>query len=815
MSKAPIFLEVAVAAPIHQTLTYLPPTEDEMPAAGCRVLVPLGGRQVTGYVLGTAAPPDPGLKIKPCIEIIDRQSLFPPEMLGFFRWIAEYYQHPLGEVIKTALPAGTTTSSSRRVIITAAGATELAGQTGAAKTHPWLPELLSRGELSPGPTRKIWRQASQRRILQKWQAAGWLKLIEELSEGATKSRQVTCATLTTDGLAASPSDLKKSELKTLEILKSLSQQQPLPIPRPLLARAYSGARKALQALSNQGLVELSELPLYRDPFGEPPLFFPAPACLTNEQVSALDEINLALAGEKFAAILLHGITGCGKTEVYLQATARTLALGRTVLVLVPEIALTTQLEGHFFSRFGRDIALLHSGLSPGERYDQWQRIIRGEARIVIGARSAIFAPLAQPGLIIVDEEHDSSYKQEDGLRYQARDLAVLRASLTGGVVLLGSATPSLASYQHALSGKYRLLNMTRRVAAQELPDVEVINLQQIKTVSGRPPLFSPELTVALKQNLAAGDQSLIFLNRRGYASLLLCRACGQPVRCPSCAISLTLHQARRELLCHYCGFTVTSRTICENCRSPELIPIGFGTERLESELRTMLPTARLARLDRDTSLKRQDFLATLRAVHNRQVDILVGTQMITKGHHFPHVTLVGVVWADASLNLPDFRAGERTFQILSQVTGRAGRGEKPGRVIIQALNPDHYAIVAARNHDYQGFFNEELRLRQGLKFPPFSQLVNLRFDGVEEHLVRRVAEQYGEQARRLCRLEPTISVLGPAPAPLSRLQGRYRWQLLLKGADRRRLHVLCRQLTQARETGPVKMTVDVDPENML
>jgi len=808
-------LEVAVAAPIHQTLTYLPPPDEEPPTPGCRVLVPLGGRQVTGYVLGAASPPEPGLKIKPCTEIIDRLPLFPPEMLGFFRWIAEYYQHPLGEVIKTALPAGTTSTSSRRVILTAAGATALAGQSGADKTKPWLPVLLSRGELPPGPTRKIWRQAAQRRFLQKWQAAGWLTLVEELSGGATKSRQVTCVTLTASGLAAPPHDLKKSELKTLDILKGLARGLTVPVPRPQLARAYSGARPALQVLSDRGLVTLTELPLYRDPFGEPPLFFPAPACLTDEQETVLAEIERSLERGEFSALLLHGITGCGKTEVYLRASARALALGRSVLVLVPEIALTTQLEGHFFSRFGRDIALLHSGLSPGERYDQWQRIIRGEARIVIGARSAIFAPLAHPGLIIVDEEHDSSYKQEDGLRYQARDLAVLRASLAGGVALLGSATPALTSYQHALNGKYRLLNMTRRVGGQELPEVEVIDLQQVKTVSGRPPLFSPELTTALKQNLAAGDQSLIFLNRRGYASLLLCRACGQPVRCPSCAISLTLHQARRELLCHYCGFTVTSQTLCSNCRSPELVPIGFGTEKLESELRTMLPEARIARLDRDTTMKRRDFLATLRGVHDRRIDILIGTQMITKGHHFPHVTLVGVVWADASLNLPDFRAGERTFQILSQVTGRAGRGEKPGRVIIQALNPGHYAIAAASNHDYQAFFTEELRLRRSLNFPPFSQLVNLRFDGAEELLVRRVAEQCGEQARRLSRSEPTITILGPAPAPLSRLQGRYRWQLLLKGGDRRRLHALCRQLTANREAGPVKLTVDVDPENML
>jgi primosomal protein N' (replication factor Y) len=814
MPSADHYLEVAVAAPIQQTLTYLVPPGEKPPRAGCRVLVPLGQRQVTGYVLGQGAVPEPGLKIKKYRELLDREPLFPAAMVAFFRWIADYYQHPIGEVIKTALPAGTTTASTRRLHLTAAGAENLARVAGTAEAPVWLADFLARGEIPPGATRKILRERDSRRQLEQWRAAGWLELVEELATDQVRARQVTCATLTPAGLAAMPENLKKSELKTLTLLRELAGGQPVPIPRPHLVKAYAGARGALATLAEHGLLILSELPLYRDPFGEPPLIFPEPEQLTAEQVDVLAEIDTALTTGKFAPLLLHGITGCGKTEVYLRAARKCLELGRPVMVLVPEIALTTQLEGHFLARFGTEVALLHSGLTPGERFDQWQRIVKGEARVVIGARSAIFAPLAAPGLIIVDEEHDGSYKQDDGLRYQARDLAVLRASLGHGVALLGSATPSLVSYQHAASGKYRLLAMTRRVGDQQLPRVEVIDLRRIKTVSGRPPLFSPELTVALKETLAAGDQSLIFLNRRGYAGLLLCRACGQAVRCPSCAISLTLHQGRGELLCHYCGHTVNSRTLCEQCRSPELIPIGFGTERLESELKTMLPTARIARLDRDTSGNRQEFLEILRAVHARKVDILVGTQMITKGHHFPHVTLVGVAWADAGLNLPDFRAGERTFQLLSQVTGRAGRGEKSGRVIIQAMNPDHYAITTARDHDYQGFFAQEKALRQGLKFPPFGLLVNLRFDGVDELLVRRAAEQAGIQATRLGRGRK-IAILGPAPAPLSRLQGRYRWQLLLKGENRGELHGLCRQLSQELDQGVVKLTVDVDPENML
>jgi primosomal protein N' (replication factor Y) len=527
----------------------------------------------------------------------------------------------------------------------------------------------------------------------------------------------------------------------------------------------------------------------------------------------------AIAAGNFSPFLLHGITGSGKTEIYLQAARQTLATGRGVLVMVPEIALTTQLEAHFISRFGEQVALLHSGLSQGERFDQWQRIVNNEARIVIGARSAIFAPLADPGLIIVDEEHDGAYKQEDGLRYQGRDLAILRGTLARATVILGSATPSVISYQHALNGKYQLLHMAHRVEEKELPRVEIVNLQAIKTVSGQPPLFSMELIQALRQNLAAGDQSLIFLNRRGFASLMLCRDCGLAVRCPSCQVSLTMHKGSKKLLCHYCGHTVRGETSCEQCHSTNLVPIGFGTERLEAELRKRFPKARIARLDRDTSLNRKDLLAILKGVHDREIDILIGTQMIAKGHHFPHVTLVGVVLADTGLGLPDFRAGERTFQLLTQVTGRAGRGDKPGLVIIQSLNPDHYSIATARLHDYRSMFDREIELRRALRFPPFSRLINLRIEGEQENQVKKCALALAERARQLAKTHPSVAVLGPAPAPLAKLHGRFRWQLLLKSANIGALHGCATALLTAHKASAagnsIKLSLDVDPENML
>ncbi len=813
MSSNEKYLEVAVAAPLTNTLTYKAP-DGEPPKAGCRVLVPLGRRQVTGYVLSLLNEVPTGYKIKAISTVLDQEPSFPPAMIELFRWTAAYYQYPIGEVIKTALPAGLTAASGRQINLTEYGARKLAD----SEDDPgWLATLLDKGRIAPGTTRRIWRNSKQRRLVEKWAAQGLVSIEEVITNSTAGPKKVACVTLNS-ATELTDEGLKKSEIKTLELLRELTGPDHSPVPRPLLAKRYSSARQALISLQEKGFVSIEEIPVYRDPFGEPAMFFPEPEQLTVEQEAVLAELEAPLNKGGFAPFLLHGITGSGKTEIYLRAAATTLDQGKTILIMVPEIALASQLESHFVSRFGDRVALLHSGLSKGERFDQWQRVNQGKAVIVIGARSAIFAPLDNLGLIVVDEEHDGAYKQEDGLRYNGRDLAILRGTLAGATVILGSATPSVVSYNHALAGKYKMLTMAKRVEERELPQVEVINLQEIKTVSGRPPLFSKELVKALRQNLADGDQSLVFLNRRGYASLMLCRDCGEAVRCPSCNVSLTMHKGRKKLLCHYCGHAVASETICGNCQSTKLVPVGFGTERLELELSKLFPEARIARLDRDTSTNRKDFLAILKAVHNREVDILVGTQMITKGHHFPHVTLVGVVWADAGLGLPDFRSGERTFQLLSQVTGRAGRGEKPGRVIIQALNPEHYSINTAQLHDYRQLYDREIELRRGLKFPPFVRLINIRIEGENEQLVQVNARKIGERARQMTRQHSAVDILGPAPAPLAKLHGRFRWQLLIKSSELKTLHGFTSALlAQHRQTMPasVKLSLDVDPENML
>jgi primosomal protein N' (replication factor Y) len=661
-------------------------------------------------------------------------------------------------------------------------------------------------------------------LLEKWEVQGFIIIQSEMVGGTAKAKKETCVVPVKQDISlgniVGDMKLKVSERKTLDVFLRLQESaKRTSIPRQDITREYPGARKALRELAEKNIILLKEEEVYRDPFGESLTEFEIPEKLTDEQAAALDQLLPAVQQQKFNTFLLHGITGSGKTEVYLRAAAATLEQSRSVLVLVPEIALATQLEAHFLSRFGRRVALMHSGLTPGQRFDQWNRIIKGEASVVIGARSAIFSPLVDPGLIIVDEEHDSSYKQDDGFRYQARDLAVLRGSQCNAVVVLGSATPSSISYHHALQDKYHLLVMEKRISDRSLPDVKVVNMLAMQTVSGRPAVFSNELVKELRKNFENGEQSLIFLNRRGFANFMMCRDCGQPVQCRNCQISLTLHKTSNKLLCHYCGYTVPSKTVCTNCQSTSLVALGVGTERLQDELAGLFPKARIERLDRDTCVKRNDYLRILKAVHRGEIDILLGTQMITKGHHFPNVTLVGIVQADTGLGMPDFRAGERTFQLISQVSGRAGRGEKPGRVIVQTFQPEHHSIEMSTRHDYLGMYNREIALRKRLDYPPFARLINLRIEGKEEKDVQAAAKKLGLKAVRLCKKDSLPEVLGPAPAPLVRLRDKYRYQLLLKGRELDSLHLMVHQLqkdiTLFNNAGRVKIAVDIDPEFMM
>ena len=873
-----IRLEVAVAAPLWQTLSYLFPDDDSgVVPLGKRVLVPLGNRRVTGYVLGVLPEEDVGYKMRAVLEVLDPEPIFPRNLIPFFRWIARYYHYPLGEVIKTALPGGLAPRSGKQLLLTGQGRGELKQffEASGEQEPEWLPRLMEKGSLSAAESVKLLGQSSWRKVLAAWQEQGLVEIREVLIGNDVRQKQETCYS-SSNALLLSPSanpvpsrdeiasfgsglteelaaSLHFSHVKTLYFLHMLAgadAQRPVPVRD--LTKAYSGAAKALPFLVEQGLVDKLEQRIFRNPYGEQLSWFPRPETLTEEQEHVLAQLLPAIEEKKFITFLLHGVTGCGKTEVYLRAAEATLAAGRDVLVLVPEIALATQLEAHFVSRFGEKVLILHSGLSTGERFDQWSLAAGGaedrgqrtedrkgtsgshesykqecqEKRsplIVIGARSAVFAPLPDPGLIVVDEEHDGGFKQDDGLRYNGRDLAVLRARLNNGVVLLGSATPSVTSYYHAMQGKYSLLTMNKRVQERSLPSVSLVDLR-VKSEKVYGQALGKKLQLALQETLAQGKQSLLLLNRRGFSSVYLCQDCGKPVECNHCHISLTYHKGKMQLVCHYCGFSLTSNQLCSGCHSEKLVPVGFGTERIEQEVLELIPEARIARLDSDTAADRKKFLHILKAMHKREIDILIGTQMIAKGHDFPEVTLVGVVWADGGLSMPDFRAAERTYQLLSQVSGRAGRGSSPGRVIIQTLRPDHYAVALAKRHAYGEMYEREMAIRQMPAFPPLLRMINIHIQGSREQEVRKAAADIAAMCRTFAKsmaeasIRRPVEILGPAPSPLDRLRDRYRWQVLIKGACQDDLHAVCHQVVTRQgdfTVGDIRIAVDVDPENMM
>ncbi len=537
--------------------------------------------------------------------------------------------------------------------------------------------------------------------------------------------------------------------------------------------------------------------------------------LNIHQQAALEAMRAGL-GSGYQCFLLHGITGSGKTEVYLRLIAEVRQRGQGALVLVPEIALTPQLATRFRARFGDDVAVLHSALRPAERLAAWRRLRSGEVGIAVGARSAVFAPVRGLGVVVVDEEHDGSFKQEDGVRYNGRDVAIMRAQKAGALAVLGSATPSLEAARNVAVGRFRKLELPTRAnpaaATRPLPPVEIIDLRRHRL--GPDGLLAPPLALAVESALAAGEQTILFLNRRGFSTLMQCRACGNVLRCTSCSVSLTLHQGRQRLICHYCGRSERIPSRCPSCKQAELEGLGTGTERVESVVRERFPGARVARLDRDTTDGSRDRLEeVLDLVHRREIDILIGTQMVTKGHDFGGVTLVGVLQPDQGMHLPDFRAAERTFQLLEQVAGRAGRGERAGRILVQTYCPEHPAIEFLRRHDYQGFVRDELARRESALYPPFSRMIAIRLDGRDENAVRVAASAAADLAR--AQAAATVRVLGPAEAPLKRLRGRSRFQIWLASQSRNHLVAAARAAAQVTLPADVRLAIDVDPQSVL
>ncbi len=820
------FIEVALGIPLAKPLSYRVP--DHLRAsieAGKRVLVPLGRRSVTGYVVGSDARPE-GLEIKDIIEVLDEEPLFTPQHLAFYRWISDYYFFPLGGVIKTALPASIDVSSRQMISLTEQGRSgPVAAPDGAAAKV--MKALAGKKGLSLAALQRLTGRTALPGLLAQLERDGLIR--KEMQEGrkpvaAKKERWVK---LEDEGrrVLASPELLEAWERKAprqVALLRFLETEETC--APALLNKKFGACAHIVIGLKKRGYITFEQREVYRDPLrGETATSEPR-RTPTPEQRSVLSSIGEAISAARYAPFLLHGVTGSGKTEVYLAAVEEVLKQGRQALVLIPEISLTPQLVSRFQARFGAGIAILHSRLSAGERYDGWRRISKGLVRVAIGTRSAIFAPFTRLGIIVVDEEHDASYKQEEKLRYNARDLALVRGRMDHAVVILGSATPSVESYYNARTGKLTLLQLTRRVHGRPLPRVEVIDM---KGEGLQRPGSARELSLRLKDALAERvgqkQQSLLFLNRRGFAPCIICRECGHVFGCPNCSVSLIHHRRVKQLQCHYCGYALPAPDACPQCGGVRLTLMGRGTERLEDEIKELLPHSPVERMDRDTTRGKGGHKNVLNRFSSSDGGILIGTQMIAKGHDLPGVTLVGVVSADSSLNFPDFRAGERTFQLLTQVAGRAGRGDVAGEVIIQTFNPRHYSIEASRNQDFARFYGEEVTFRRELNYPPFSRLINFRMEGTSRKKTADFAERVGSLAHALLRKESGcgagIDLLGPAPAPWEKMKGRYRFQMVAKGSSLKQLRGFASQLisraAEMARAGGVSFSVDVDPVSLL
>ena len=806
-------IEVAVSLPVYHTFTYSVP-EFLLPfvAIGKRVLVPFGQRRVTGYILGTAH--DSALaEVKHILDVLDQQPLFGPAMISFFQWISDYYKHPIGDVIKNSLPGGLTLYEYASITITPQGKRVLKSDA----VNPLESAVLKLLDSGPCRLNHLNRKLNQMvpgALIQSLQRSGHILKTRELREASTRTRQERFLALADP---VPPLDrLSKPRKKIIDILGNEGE-----ISMSELKRHVPTAPRLIRALENDGYLTVRHKRVYRDPFGEP-IRADTALDLNSEQQSVVVQIVDSL-NKGFTTFLLQGVTGSGKTEVYMQVAAETLKQGKSVLVLVPEIALITQMERRFRARFGERIAVLHSGLSAGERYDQWSRILQQKADIAIGARSAIFAPFPEVGLIIVDEEHDSSYKQENNLRYNARDLAVVRAKLNDCVALLGSATPSIQSCYNAFAKKFIEVNLRQRVESRPLPAIKIVDLRENLGYRGVQRFIAPVLQQAIKDTLDHHQQVLLFLNRRGFANFALCQSCGQPQRCKHCDISLTYHQKTNAFKCHYCGFSRAATSRCNICGSSKIKKLGLGTEKIETTVRKLFPSARVARMDRDTTARKGAIVKLLKGLKDQSIDILVGTQMVAKGHDFPNITLVGIICADLSLSFPDFRAGERTFQLLAQVAGRAGRGSSPGRVILQTYNPDHFSILAARDQDFNSFYNQEINSRKALNYPPFSRMIQLKISGKDPALTQNYALKLGDRCRTLKTSNPsfygTVEIMGPIESSLTKIARRYRWQILLKGRRAKALHQFVSQLLAENPTvfhhRRVRVVIDVDPVSLM
>ena len=824
----PLFCDVALAVPLDIVFTYSIPPGME-PVIGGRVLVPFRQQRLSGIVVELHDRP-PQVKTKKVIEALDLTPVLDEQLLKLGKWIADYYLAPLGEVFRTMLPLSAEFKRSIVYRITDPGrmALHLAGMSGSPAQSKRTPDeqLVEFGVLDFLAERESVSDASLRgsarvskallsgMVRKKWIAR------EDVSAARDATRLVKVAVLlgAEESIRVAPeaghsgkaarSDRKLSENQRTLIEKLAASGGRIPVEA---LRGLDIPRTTLSTLVRRGLIELVDEPQNFTASKLKPRQSPFEFEFSAAQKEALARIGEAVASRKFAGLLLHGITGSGKTAVYLACMREVLAQGRSSILLVPEIGLTPAVAADLHQVFGDEVAILHSGLTNAERAEQWHRIRRGEARVVAGTRSAVFAPVSELALVIVDEEQDSSYKQEETPRYHARDVAVIRAKMAGAAVVLGSATPSLESYYNAKKHKYALIELPDRVEKRPLPEVEIVDMRQEFQETGQEQVISRKLAEEIRERLEKKEQVMVLLNRRGYSPVVLCRACGKTLQCKNCAVSMTHHKRERKMECHYCGHVERIPDRCAHCGSEYVYFVGTGSEKLEELLHGMFPQARIGRLDRDTVRGREDFEHALNALNEGALDMLVGTQMIAKGHDIHGVTLVGVVGADMALGLPDFRAAERTFQLLTQVAGRAGRGQSPGKVILQTYFQDHYAVQFAAHHDFAGFYEKELQFRAWMHYPPYSAIANvlIRSEKLDEALTwSGELGRWFEKARH-----EGIRVLGPAAAPITRLKRDYRYHFILKSPSREKMNALLRAMlveAAAHKIPRTQVIVDVD-----
>ena len=808
-----MFVRVAVNIPSHRTFSYAVPEHlwKEL-AVGKRVLVPFGRKKMTGYLLEVTSVAAVE-QVKEIIDVLDAEPLFDENDLKFFQWAADYYLYPLGRALTEILPGGINVQSQRWVSLATAGDVDAGSDL--SRNQRQIVDLLHTfpAGLAEERLKKELGQKTTTGDIRVLEAKGLVTVTERIRKPAVAPKMERIVSLNPERLP----DIRLTE-RQRRVVDFLTQAGP--VSAAVIGKIFDDTPSILRSLEKKGLLSLRAQDAWRRPGEDARIGVQnCDIMLNQDQQAALREIKRGMAGGRYAPYLLHGVTGSGKTEVYLQAIAEVLKGPGGVICLAPEIALTPQLFSRFMERFpDQEMALLHSGVSTSARYDQWRRIHKGAIRIVIGARSAVFAPVQNLKLIIVDEEHDISYKQDDRMRYNARDLAIVKARQHAAAVILGTATPSVQSYFNSSQKKYRYLHLPLRVEDRPLPAVEIVDMKTQMDEKGRSPILSRPLMHALGETLNARKQSLLFLNRRGFNTFLLCLDCGHVFQCLNCSVSLNHHAAEGKLKCHYCDLAIDIPRQCPGCRGCRIHSYGVGTERLEAEVRKAFPDARVARMDSDTMAASGAHGRILQALERSEIDILVGTQMITKGHDFPNVTLVGVISADGAMNMPDFRAAEKTFQILTQVSGRGGRGDFPGKVFIQTFNPDHYAIRRAKDHDNEGFYQDELPIRQSLSWPPFSRMINLQMSSLHREKGREGAGKIAAFARSRCEgvsEAARIDVLGPAEAPIARIKGRHRWQLLLMGKESRTLHAVVKDVLTGAGQKNLDIKVDVDPMNFM